>query len=285
MPRISRSLLQALQRKLNVGEKRVYALITKSASTHRVARHIAALHLAADNGLSWQKYATAQDQLDFRGGSTSNAPVIIPPVFVSNGAATAARAKGKPKRIAKTKENTVFVVHGRDSKVRDAMYQFLGALGLKPQEMGHAIRSVRRAGGNPYVNDVVNKIMEQAEAIVVLLTPDDEVKLKDQFCSPSERKTEGRLQDQARPNVIFETGIAIGAYHRKTIIAKVGNVKSFTDIGGMHILNMDGSDAARNEFSHRLEMVGCTINTDGDHWLRAGDFTPMSPKKRGKTKR
>jgi hypothetical protein len=80
--------------------------------------------------------------------------------------------------------------------------------------------------------------------------------------------------------VIFETGIAIGAYHKKTVIVQVGDVKPFTDIGGMHILHMSGSDASRNELSKRLESLGCKIDTDGDHWLRAGDFTPTSPKKK-----
>ena len=162
------------------------------------------------------------------------------------------------------------------------MYAFLGALGLKSQEWGHAIRSVRRRGGNPYVNDAVNKIMEQAEAIVVLLSPDDEVQLKPQFLSKSELQTEGKPRGQTRPNVIFETGIAIGAHHKKTIIVQIGDVKPFTDIGGMHILRMNGSDASRNELAKRLEDLGCTINTDGDHWLRAGDFTPTSPPSRRK---
>ena len=99
------------------------------------------------------------------------------------------------------------------------------------------MRSARRRGekgGNPYVNDAVGKIMEQAQAIVVMLSPDDEAKLKDQFVGKSERQTEGKLRGQARPNVIFETGIAVGTHHRKTVMVRVGEVKPFTDIGGMH---------------------------------------------------
>jgi hypothetical protein len=36
--------------------------------------------------------------------------------------------------------------------------------------------------------------MEQAQAIVVLLSPDDEAKLKDQFVAKHERQTEGKLR-------------------------------------------------------------------------------------------
>src|SRR5262249_44835556 len=144
------------------------------------------------------------------------------PATVESAAATvhvrSTSRKGNKTKIPKTKENTVFVVHGRDARLRDAMYEFLGALGLKPREWGHALRAARGKGGNPYVNDAVNIVMEQAQAIVVLLSPDDEAKLKDQFVTKLERSTEGKLRGQARPNVIFETGIALGAYHKKTVM-------------------------------------------------------------------
>jgi hypothetical protein len=50
---------------------------------------------------------------------------------------------------------------------------------------------------------------------VIILLPDDEAKLKEQFVSNHERQSEGKLRGQARPNVIFETGIAIGTHHKK----------------------------------------------------------------------
>ena len=112
-----------------------------------------------------------------------------------------------------------------------------------------------------------------------MLSPDDEARLKDQFVAKHERSTEGKLRGQARPNVIFETGIAIGSHHKKTIMVQVGNVKPFTDIGGMHIPHLIGDDKSRNEFANRLADVGCKIDRDGDHWLRAGDFIPIAPKR------
>jgi predicted nucleotide-binding protein len=279
MAKINQALLGRLATKLDVSKARVYALIQEISAKNRVPRHLGALLLAGDNRISVQKYASGQDLIDLRG-----VPQHIP-VSVTTPADAPARAakKSAAKRVPKTKENTVFVVHGRDSKLRDAMYELLGALGLKPREWGHAIRAAR--GGNPYVNDAVTKIMEQAQAIVVMLSPDDEVKLRDQFVAKNERSTEGKLRGQARPNVIFETGIAIGAHHKKTVIVQVGDVKPFTDIGGMHILHLTGNDASRNQFSKRLEDLGCKIDTDGDHWLRAGDFTPTSSKAKKRKKR
>jgi len=284
MPRINQELLGRLTKKLGISKSRVYALIQEISTKNRVPRHLGALLLAGDNGISIDKYATDQDLADLR-GTQHHVPVTMPPV--SAAPARAVARKGKAAKLPKIKENTVFVVHGRDAKLRDSMYELLGALGLKAQEWGHAIRAARGRGGNPYINDAVTKIMEQAQAIVVLLSPDDEAKLKKQFVGAHERSTEGKLQGQARPNVIFETGIAIGTHHKKTVIVRVGALKSFTDIGGMHILSLTGSDSSRHDFANRLEDCGCKINRDGDHWLRAGDFTPTAPKamkKKGQVK-
>jgi hypothetical protein len=277
MAKINQALLDRLADKLGVGKARVYALIQQMSAKNRVARHLGALLLAGDNGISVQKYATTQDLHDLRG---------IPhhvPVTANASSDAAPRPRPAPRKsrgmkTPKTKENTVFVVHGRDSKLRDSMYELLGALGLKALEWGHAIRAARGKGGNPYVNDAVTKVMEQAQAIVVLLSPDDEVKLKPQFLTPHDPPVERRLHGQARPNVIFETGIAIGTHHRKTLIVAAGRVKPFTDIGGMHILQLTGSAASRHEFVERLEYLGCNIDRGGDHWLRVGDFTPTNQK-------
>lgn len=276
MPTINQALLERLASKVGVTKARIYALIQEISAKNLVPRHLGALLLAGDNKISIQKYATAQDLAELR-GIPHHIPVAIAPA--TNPAPRVVLRKGRAVKLPKTKENTVFVVHGRDAKLRDAMYELLGALGLKAQEWGHAIRRAARGrGGNPYVNDAVTKIMEEAQAIVVMLSPDDEVKLKDQFVTKNERSTEGKLRGQARPNVIFETGIAIGTHHRKTVIVQVGDMKPFTDIGGMHILHLTGTDRSRHDFANRLEDLGCKIDRGGDHWLRAGDFTPTRPK-------
>ncbi|MGB8226360.1 MAG: TIR domain-containing protein, partial [Sedimentisphaerales bacterium] len=275
MAKINQALLERLATKLGVTKARVYTLIQQISAKNRVPRHLGALLLAGDNSISVQKYASAQDLAELR-VIPHHVPVPVPAAVPPP--PRAVMRKGKTSKLPRTKENTVFVVHGRDTKLRDAMYELLGALGLKPQEWGHAIRAARGRGANPYVNDAVTKIMEQAQAIVVMLSPDDEVKLKAQFVARHERLIEGKLHGQARPNVIFETGIAIGTHHKKTVIIQAGDVKPFTDIGGMHILHLTGSDQSRHDFANRLEDLGCKIDRDGDHWLRAGNFTPTGPK-------
>jgi predicted nucleotide-binding protein len=284
MPKINQDLLGRLADKLGVTKSRVYALIQTISAKNRVPRHLGTLLLAGDNGISVQKYASKEELVELR-GIPSHTPVVLGALPVLPPPVRTTGSKPRAKRVPNTKENTVFVVHGRDAKLRDSMYELLGALGLKPQEWGHAIRAARGKGGNPYVNDAVTKIMGQAQAIVVILSPDDDVRLKAQFVTKHERGTEGRLFGQARPNVIFETGIAIGTHHAKTLIVRVGDVKPFTDIGGMHILHLTGSDQSRHDFANRLEDLGCDINRDGDHWLRAGEFSPTEPKAKKTAKR
>jgi len=105
---------------------------------------------------------------------------------------------GREKEARKAhKGNTVFVVHGRDEALRRSMFEFLRALGLHPLEWDHAIDEANE--GNPYVGRVLDVVMERAEAIVVLFSPDDIAQLKEQFVKPGERSMEGKQQDQARP--------------------------------------------------------------------------------------
>ena len=67
MARINPDLIAALQRKLKVGQARVYELIKQISAKNRIERHLGALLLAGDVGLSFQKYASKQDLLDLRG--------------------------------------------------------------------------------------------------------------------------------------------------------------------------------------------------------------------------
>jgi predicted nucleotide-binding protein len=113
----------------------------------------------------------------------------------------------------------------------------------------------------------------------VLLSPDDEVRLRDQFQKPGEKNTEGRIRGQARPNVIFEAGMAMGRHEEKTIMVQVGAMKSFSDIAGRHMVHLDNSFETRNDFAQRLAKL-CKVDTTGREWTRAGNFVPTEPKKK-----
>lgn len=128
MAKINQALLDRLANGLGVTKARVYALIQDSAAKNRLPRHLAALLVAGDNNISIQKYATERDLADLRGIPAHVPTAVTPTVPISK----IVRSSAKSTRTPRTKENTVFVVYGRDWKLRDSMYAFLGALGLKP---------------------------------------------------------------------------------------------------------------------------------------------------------
>ncbi len=130
-----------------------------------------------------------------------------------------------------------------------------------------------KGDGNPYIGQVLDTAFAQVDALVMLFSPDDEVKLKDQFLKRGEHSTEGRNRGQARPNVIFEAGMAKGRYPDKTIMVQVGRMKSFTDISGRHMLHLDNSFDRRNDLAQRLSKL-CKVDTSGTYWTTVGDFVP-----------
>ncbi len=96
------------------------------------------------------------------------------------------------------------------------MFGFLRALGLNPPEWSKAVLMAK--GANPYVDDVLDDAMGRVQAVIVLLSPDEEAKLKGEFYARTEKRTEGRLGGQPRPNVIFEAGQAMDRHPEKTLL-------------------------------------------------------------------
>jgi predicted nucleotide-binding protein len=264
MAKINPDLIVALQSKLGVGQARVYALIQQVSAKHHVARHLAALMLAGDNRISFQKYATKEDLADLRGHGgrvVSEMPAVVPTRSVVR------RTKGKV--ASRPKDNTVFVVHGRDEALRKSMFAFLRALGLKPMEWGDAVAEAK--GANPQIENIIDTAMSRVHAVVVLFSPDEEARLKETLCGRGERSTEGKLAGQPRPNVLFEAGLALGRHPEKTLLVQVGKVRGFTDIAGRHLAKLTNETARRND--NRLEKIGCIISKRGDDWMTEGDFT------------
>jgi hypothetical protein len=110
-----------------------------------------------------------------------------------------------------------------------------------------------------------------------LLTPDDEARLREDLLLQDDMEFERTLTGQARPNVIFESGMALASHPNRTVLVQFGNLRPFSDVSGLHILRMDGSAAKRKELAQRLEDAGCPVNLQGERWLTVGDLHPASP--------
>ena len=171
------------------------------------------------------------------------------------------------------KADTVFVVHGRNTKARDELAQILRSLDIKVIEWSKAVTLTQKP--NPYIGEVIDAGFAHAQAIVVLLTADDEAKLKDKFVTPSDQAFEQKLTGQPRQNVLFEAGMAFGKNSATTVLVRIGNLRPMSDVAGIHILHLSDSATTRKQFVSKLKIAGVLLNEDGEDWLTAGQFDSL----------
>lgn len=167
----------------------------------------------------------------------------------------------------------VFVVHGRNRELQTAMFGFLRSLGLNPMEFDEARNHTRKTA--PYIGEILNVAFSRAQAIVVLLSGDDEARLLPRYRGSHEPKYETQLTRQARPNVLFEAGMAIGRDEKRTILVEVGNgLRPLSDIQGRHVVRMtSGSASERQKIVERLRTAKCRVDTRGkSEWLDVDFF-------------
>lgn len=168
---------------------------------------------------------------------------------------------------------TVFVIVGRDTRARRVVFDFLRALHLHPIEWNEALATTGQ--GSPYLGEVLDKVLGTGAAVIVLQTPDDEVRLKPEHAN-GEDDPELAVHGQARPNVIFEAGMAFAARPDTTLIVEFGKVRPFSDIAGRYVVRLDDTSKSKHRLAERLRAVGCAVDTTGSDWLSV-DLTPPPP--------
>jgi len=180
-----------------------------------------------------------------------------------------------PKATVKpmSENRRVFVVHGRNERLRVALFTLLRALGLEPLEWTAVIEATENPA--PHINEILKVGFRIAQAAIVLFTPDDEARLKAELRKVDDPPYESELYPQPRLNVVFEAGMAIAWFPNQTVFVQVGTSRPFSDIAGIHYIKMDNSVAKRKDFAQRLKMAGCKIidlelSTD---WQTAGNFS------------
>ena len=164
----------------------------------------------------------------------------------------------------------VFVVYGRNSAAREAMFQFLQSINLHPLEWPEIVRLTGKAA--PYIGEVLEKGFSTVQAVVVMLTPDDEARLLPPFHAAAEKPFETNLTPQPRPNVIFEAGMSLGLFPTRTVIVELGELRPMSDILGRHVIRMSNSLESRQDLADRLKTAGCDVQTIGMRWHQTGDF-------------
>jgi predicted nucleotide-binding protein len=273
---IDKRLLERLEKKLQIGRRSVYGRIAERGRALVLPPEQAAIALALESRVSVRGIATSDDLAAVRGAAVAQAPTVAaPPPARTPKTKTTARKPAARRTAARRRRRTkrgkkVFVVHGRDDDLRKSMFRLLRALKLEPIEWSEAVKATKK--GAPYIGEVLDKAFRDASAVVVLLTPDDQARLKKSLAKESDPKWETTLTGQARPNVLFEAGMAFGRHEVSTILVQVGTLRNFSDIGGRHVIRLHNGAEARQELADRLETAGCAIDTSGKDWFSEGNF-------------
>ena len=199
---------------------------------------------------------------------------LVPAVCQAGFAPAATRGSGSSASASMPDPRKVFVIHGRNQAPRRAVFEFLRSIGLDPIEWSQAIKMTGQA--SPYIGDVLDAAFGRAQAVVVLLTPDDVAYLHPSLTEPGDPASDAYMQP--RPNVLFEAGMAMGRDPDRTAIVEFGQVKVFSDIHGRHGVHLNNTVPKRQDLAERLRTAGCAVNTIGTDWHEAGDLTlPVAP--------
>ncbi|MEV6635079.1 nucleotide-binding protein [Actinoplanes sp. NPDC051470] len=168
----------------------------------------------------------------------------------------------------------VFVIHGRDSEARRALWTFLRAIDLHPLDWEEI---VRKTGCTvPYTGEVLREAFQQNQAAIVLMTPDDGAYLHPDLRGNGEPPYEVTTTGQPRPNVLLEAGMALALQPERTLIIEIGALRPASDIAGLNVIRFNGRVQSLHSIAKRLEAAGCAVNTDGTDWLDVSRFEKLA---------
>ena len=246
------------------------------------AQHLLTAHPFVDDAADAQEFLERLDDqiayLDTRTARSAGLLPLAPPEAAATPAATTATAvpaagNGGGAWLEDPDKDTVFVVHGRDERARVATYELLRAFELHPVEWDEAVGLLRQP--MPFLGRVLREAIPRAKAVVVIMTPDDIVRLHPELAGPGEPGFETGQSMQARPNVLIELGMALAYHPRATMILQVGDHRPIADLGGFNYVRVAEGTAFRERIGKRLIYAECRVHMPPDGaWRTAGDFGP-----------
>ncbi len=158
-----------------------------------------------------------------------------------------------------SQRQTVYVVYGHDTDTIPKIEAFLEGLGLKFLKKERAVDLIEDGNTAPFIGQVIDIAFEHAQAVIVLLTGEEDVQLCKEFQRNDEDDFEKVFSPQPTQEQIFEAGYAFGKSPKRTILVQIGHVRSFSDIIGIHILHFTNTPEDYAILRTRLERAGCSI--------------------------
>ncbi|WUH90417.1 nucleotide-binding protein [Streptomyces sp. NBC_00433] len=169
----------------------------------------------------------------------------------------------------------VFVAHGRDLSARKVVVDYLRALDLRPLEWESMVQDTGRA--MPLVRDAIHVGLRRAQAVIVVFTPEDEVRVHRDLRLPAEGDA---VEMQARPNVLVELGMAISEHPDSTLIMEFGRLRPLTDLAGLNVIRVSESPDWPLKTAHRLRNAGCPVDLSGQDWMNPGQIAEIAAMRR-----
>lgn len=181
-------------------------------------------------------------------------------------ATSGSSADGAEASMVATNRKLVMVIYGHDTEANNALFDWLRAIGLQPQEWSQIIGATGNA--SPYIGQALDQAFRNAQAVVAFFTPDERVLARG--ASP---KDPSMWRLQARPNVLIEAGMALTSHPDRTVLVVLGEQDLPSDLAGRHYVRLSGTAASPlHDLASRLEKAGCDTDRSGSAWLDLNRF-------------
>lgn len=169
-------------------------------------------------------------------------------------------------------KHDVFVIYGRDDRLRRDLFSLLRVVGLNPMQFDEMAHFTGNTSSSTW--EIIQAGFAHAQACVALFSPDEIVTLRPDLRGVDDSDAP---QFQPRANVLVEVGMALALFQKRTIIVKTGRMRDVSDLDGMQYVNLTGSSESRNKLLSKLRLAGCDVKTHGDDWLNVGNFKVELP--------
>ena len=137
--------------------------------------------------------------------------------------------------------SNVFVIHGHDADTLAKLELLIRRLSLEPWNLS---RMSKR--GSETLIEILGRAVTQADALIALMTPDDE----------GREKGTARLNPRCRENVLIEAGYALLQKRNQSLIVALGGVKLPSDLDGIHVVKAESwNPTVAMEIAKRLKTI------------------------------